>query len=170
MKTQMTVTNGATRKKRLSQGGTRIGFLLLVTFVVGVICGGYAHYRYSTRQVVEVVPVQTQSLSESTLAVLQRLDTPVELRFYAPVARDALPESMAVFAMRVQQLLSEYERAGGDKVRLTVSDPVANATTKAAAGVEGLLPFADNNGGFFYLGITIAQQGRKETIAQLSPE
>ena len=170
MKTQMTGANGGHRKKRLSEGGTRIGFLLLVAFIVGLICGGYALYRYSNRQMVETTTVRVQTLSDATLAVLQRLDAPVELRFYAPSVRDALPEPTAVFAVRVQQLLSEYQRAGGDKVRLIVSDPTANATTKAAAGDEGLLPFSDNNGGVFYLGITIAQSGRKETIAQLSPE
>jgi hypothetical protein len=170
MRTQMTDANDAMRNKRLSRGAARVAVLLLVVFAVGLLGGGYVHYRYSTRKAIAAVPAEAQPLSHATLAVLQRLDAPMEIRFYAPSTFEALPETTVAFAARVQALLSEYERLGGDKIRLAVSDPAANAAAKVAASNDGLLPLADNNGGVFYLGITVAQQGRKETIAQLSPD
>ncbi|HEX5221488.1 MAG TPA: Gldg family protein [Verrucomicrobiae bacterium] len=170
MKTQMTDANDAMRNKRLNRGGARVPVLLLVTFAAGLLAGGYVHYRYSNRQAIAAVPTDTQTLSDATLAVLQRLDAPVEIRFYAPSTFEALPEATVAFAARVQELLSEYERLGGDKIRVAVSDPGANAAAKTSASNDGLLPLADNNGGVFYLGITVAQQGRTETIAQLSAD
>jgi ABC-type uncharacterized transport system len=67
-------------------------------------------------------------------------------------------------------LLSEYERAGDGKIRLGRSDPALKASAKTAAGADGVLPFSGNNGEICYLGITVAQSGRKETLPQLSPE
>lgn len=43
-------------------------------------------------------------------------------------------------------------------------------SAKAAAGADGVLPFAGHNGEVCYLGITVAAGGRKETIPQLSPD
>jgi len=168
MKTQMTRTNRGLSNRRLNRGGTRIVVFLLGAFVLGLIGGGYVHYRYGASRTIQATPAEPQSLSESTLAVLQRLEAPVELRLYAPSSSGGLSEATAAFAGRVHQLVSEYERAGGEKIRLTVSDPATSTLAKGAAGADGLLPIADSNGDVFYLGITIAQAGRKETIPQLS--
>jgi len=165
----MTRTNSAADNKRLSHGEARI-VILLVTFVVGLLGGGYAHYRFWARPAIAATPAETQNLSESTMAVLQRLNAPVEIRLYAPSSSGGLSDSTAAFAARVRQLVSEYERAGGEKIQVTVKDAGASAAAKSAAGADAVLPIADSNGAIFYLGIVITQQARKETIAQLSPE
>ena len=153
-----------------NRGETRIIIIVLAAFVVGLVCGAYWYYRQANRPTPQAPPAEAQRLSETTQAILQRLDSPVEIRFYAPSASGDPSDAMAAFAARVQQLLSEYQRVGGDKIRLTQSDPATSAPAKAAAGVDGLLPLADKNGEVFYLGVAISQRGRKETMAQLSPD
>jgi len=153
-----------------NRGEARIIIIALAALVIGLACGAYWYYRQAQKQIPEAPLSEAQRLSEATQAILQRLDAPVEISLYAPASSGDLSEAMAVFVARVQQLLSEYQRVAGDKIRLTQSDPATSASAKAAAGVDGLLPLADNNGGVFYLGIAISQRGRKETMAQLSPD
>ncbi|MFO1514591.1 MAG: Gldg family protein [Verrucomicrobiota bacterium] len=109
-------------------------------------------------------------LSDSTKTILQRLDSPVDIKFYSPSVPATLPESLAAYLVRVQRLLSAYEQAGAGNIRVIQSDPALESLAKTTAGAEGVLPFAGNNGEICYLGITVAKAGRKETIPQLSPD
>jgi hypothetical protein len=155
-------------KKR---GEARIVLLVLGGFVFGLLCGGYFYYRQTRiKATPEVETMPATFLSDSTMAILQRLNSPVDLKIYSPADPAALPERVGAFDKRVQQLLKEYVRVSDGKIRLVQSDPIADPSAKAAAGAEGVLPFAGNNGEVCYLGITVAQNGRRITIPQLSPE
>jgi hypothetical protein len=112
----------------------------------------------------------TSALSETTRGILQRLDTPIEVRLYAPADTASLPPAHRNFAARVQQLLFQYDQAAGGKLRLTRADPRADAKAKAEAGTLGLLPLSVPGGDVFYLGIAVEYRNRTETLPQLSPE
>lgn len=158
------------RTQSSNHAGARIVVLVVVAFVLGLACGSYFYFRKvkseapPTEQPVGVV------LSDSTRTILQRLDSPVDIRFYSPSDPAALPDSLSAFAARVSQLLSAYEQAGGGNIRLVQSDPSLQSLAKTTAGAEGVLPFSGNNGQVCYLGITVARPDRKETIPQLSPD
>ncbi len=170
----MPTTDSSQAKTGVQSGnhaGARIVILVVVAFSLGLACGGYAFYRHTKS---EVPPASEQPvgvvLSDSTKAILQRLDSPVDLKFYSPSAAAALPDSLSAFADRVRQLLSAYEQAGAGNIRLLPSDPALQSLAKTTAGAEGVLPFSGNNGQVCYLGITIARADHKETIPQLSPD
>lgn len=163
-------TTGLGPAQSSNQAGARIVVLVVVAFVLGLACGGYFYFR----KVKNEMPAAEQPvgivLSDSTRAILQRLDAPVDIRFYSPADPTALPDSLSAFASRVLQLLSAYEQAGGGNVRLVQSDPALQSLAKTTAGAEGVLPFSGNNGQVCYLGITVVKADRKETIPQLSPD
>jgi len=152
------------------RGGARIFVLVTVAFVVGLGVGAYFYYRHVQAERPVSIEAPGVVLSEATQAVLQRLESPVDITLYAPSDLAALPQALSDFAARADQLLAEYERAGQGKIRLNRTDPTSSASAKTAAGAVGILPFAGKDGAICYLGIAIARASQKETIPQLSPD
>src|SRR5262245_31507974 len=58
-------------------------------------------------------------LSESTQTVLNNLKSPVTIRFYAVLDPASTSESLRAFAARTDRLLSEYERAANDNLKVS---------------------------------------------------
>ncbi len=122
---------------------------------------------------VENQPIQEPaplSLSAGTLAVLRGLDSPIEIRFYSPIGQKEIPGSVTAFAERVDQLLSEYERAGQGMVRVLRQNPQLDASAKVNAKSEGIQPFPVGENEFYYLGLTVVHDRQKESISRLSPD
>jgi len=154
-----------------NRAGARIVLLVSVAFILGLASGGYFYYRHTKAAEVPISePTVGTVLSDSTQAILQRLDAPVDIKFYSPSDAAALPETLGAFTARVKLLLTEYERAGAGNIRLRNSDPALEPSAKTAAGADGILPFTGQNGEICYLGITISRGARKETIPQVSPD
>lgn len=160
----------AAGKQSGNRASARIVVLVAVAFVLGLACGGYVYFRKVKSEMPAIEQPADLVLSDSTRTILQRLDSPVDLRFYSPSDLATLPDSLSAFAARASQLLSAYEQAGGGNIRLVQSDPALQSPAKTMAGAEGVLPFSGRNGQVCYLGITVAKGDRKETIPQLSPD
>ncbi len=109
------------------------------------------------------------ALSGATKAVLQHLDSPVEIRFYSMLDASSVPESVQAFAGRVDQLLAQYEQAGGDRVRVVRCKSLSNSSANAAAG-DGIKAFNNDKGDACFLGIAVVCDGQKESLPQLAPE
>jgi hypothetical protein len=109
-------------------------------------------------------------LSASTLAVLKNLNSPIEIRFYAPLGQTDVPDSIAAFAARVDRMLSEYERASGGKLSIVRSNPQLNPADRAKAEADGIRPVSFDETGLYYLGLTVTRDRQKESISGLSPE
>jgi hypothetical protein len=112
---------------------------------------------------------QPVGLSEATLTVLRKLDSVLEMRFYSVLDPANLPDSEMAFADRVNQLLSAYQQAAGDKIKLTRFDSQSNLSQNAARA-DGVQPFNLDKGEPCYLGVALAFNGRKETLPHFSPE
>ena len=108
-------------------------------------------------------------LSESTRAVLSRLDSPLEIRFYALLDPASVPDSVMAFPARVEQLLSAYQQGAGGQIKVISVD--SQSTTNAnAARADGIEAFNSQKGDACYLGLALASKGHKETLPHLSPE
>src|SRR5215213_8120446 len=66
---------------------------------------------------VDVTSDRLNTLSDGTKAILNKLDTPVQLRFFATQGRE-MPVEIKAFAQRVDDLLKEYEKAGKGKIEI----------------------------------------------------
>lgn len=80
-----------------------------------------------------------------------------------------MPESDRAFALRVESLLSAYLREGAGKVKLALHDSGSSFSPDSAAA-DGIKPYNLDKGDACFLGITIGQEGRRETLAQLSAD
>jgi vacuolar-type H+-ATPase subunit H len=109
------------------------------------------------------------ALLEATRAVLQHLDSPVEIRFYTSLDASSVPESVQAFAGRVDQLLAQYEQAGGNRVRVMRCNSSTNFSAKAAQA-DDIRAFNNDKGDACFLGIAVECDGQKQSLPRLAPE
>jgi hypothetical protein len=155
------------------QAGSQISVLLLVVCLLGIAGGAFWFYSASQRSPVGAAGqsrgTPASLLSDSTRAVLGRLESPLEIRFYALLDPATMPDSVTAFAGRVGQLLSAYQQEAGGKIKMTSVTSQSNPNANAALA-DGITVFNLDKGAACYLGITLALSGRKETLPHLSPE
>ncbi len=149
------------------QAGARTILLLGVVFLLGIAVSAVWFSISSNRSPAGGQPAI--QLSESTRAVLSRLDSPLEIRFYALLDPASVPDSVMAFPARVEQLLSAYQQGAGGQIKVTSVN--SQSTTNAnAARAEGIEAFNAQKGDACYLGLALVSKGHKETLPHLSPE
>ncbi len=112
------------------------------------------------------------TLSDGTKEMLSNIQEPVDLRFYYSDSLDEVGAYFSAHAGRVKELLAEYNRLSGGKIRIEYLDPEAFSPEEDLAVAEGVrgLPIS-NEGDLAYFGIS----GRNttddtEVLAYLAPE
>src|ERR1035438_8810734 len=155
------------------QASARTSVLLLVVCLLGIAGGAVWFYSASQRSSAgatgQTSGTPASLLSESTRAVLGRLESPLDIRFYALLDPATVPDSVTAFAGRVGQLLSAYQQEAGGKIKVTSVTSQSNPNASAALA-DGITAYNLDKGEACYLGITLALNGRKETLPHLSPE
>jgi hypothetical protein len=157
---------------RLERAEARVILLVLASLLLGAAIGAYWAYHphpASTHGAEEKSLNETGALSESSKAVLSRLASQVEIRFYSVLDPARSPDSLRAFAGRVDQLLAEFQREANGKLSITHSNSQSYANMKAAQG-DGIKPFDEEKGEPSYLGIAVINKDQKESVPQLSPE
>jgi ABC-type uncharacterized transport system len=150
----------------------RLGLLVFVALLLILAGGALWYWRPNRPRMMEAFEAAAPSgvLSETTIRILAGLDSPIELKLFAPTDVNALPAALGGYVSRVKGLLAEYESAAAGKVRVSKRDPQTDKAAKAAAGAAGIVPFASENGEIVYLGLTVGNGTRVETVAPLAPE
>jgi ABC transporter family protein len=150
----------------------RIVLFVLASFLLGAAAGAFWAYR---PQAAAATDTQNQNasqpggLSESTRAVLSRLSSPVEIRFYAVLDPANSSESVRAFASRIDQLLAAFAREANGKISVTHSNSQAYANVKAASA-DGLKPFNEDKGEPDFLGMVVINKDQRTALPQLSPD
>lgn len=167
-------------RRTREQANTRIiilGIIILVLafFLLGIGASAFWFYRTTKRGKADVGQEangkQAVVLSDGTKAVLQHLDSPVEIRFYALLDPASVPESSQAFAGRVDQLLSAFQDGGNGKIKVVRYNSRSDFNTAAdAAAADGIQAFNREKGNACYFGITAVCQGQKELLPRLAPE
>ena len=169
------VTNSNSFKMNQSaatRAAGRVGLLAFVALLLILAGGGLWYWQSSRPRAVDAVEASAPSgvLSETTTRILAGLDAPIDLRLFAPADVSALPAALGGYVTRVKGLLAEYESVAAGKVRVSQRDPQTDQAAKAAAGAAGIVPFASENGEIVYLGLTVGNGVRVESISPLAPE
>jgi hypothetical protein len=144
---------------------------------VGLLAGSFwlKHKAVAPGKVSVMSPeVQTVAtaggLSAGVREVLQKLNRPVEVRFYGLIQDRHGNEPWLAYAARVSELLQEFERAGAGKLRVTrVTEPPTEAG-RSAALAAGLEPLRMNRNEPDLLGIVVSQQSEKVVLSRLDPQ
>jgi len=141
--------------------------LALACFLLGLAVSAVLFSHLSRRQPSAGAP--PSPLSDTTKAILQRLDSPLEIRFYSLLDTSSVPEATIAFAGRVEQLLAAYQQEAAGKLNLLHNQSRSNSVQNTALA-DGLKPFNLDKGDGCYLGLAVVLDGRKEVLPQLSPE
>ena len=150
-------------------GNARILVLALACLAVGFAGGAFWYHRLAAAHVARVGSGPAIKLSDRTKAVLQRLDSPVEIRFYALLDQENVSNSVHAFAGRVDRLLSEFERAANGRIQVARHRSQEDAHPQAATS-DGLKPLDLDKGETSYLGLIVARNDQMESLPQLAPE
>ncbi len=149
------------------QAHTRISVLIVACFLAGVATG--AVWIYQSRSHAKAIAGSESRLTPATTALLQRLDSPVEIRFYSLLDPATTSDSLRAFAARVDQVLSEYQRDANGRIKVTRYDSYSSSSANAAMS-DGVKPFNMDKGDACFLGITVVHNGHKESLSYLSPD
>ena len=141
-----------------------VAVLLLIAIAVNLIFG-----RVSTR--IDLTEDKIYTLSEGTKAILGKLDTPVQIRYYFSQSAPDLDQGLRTYAQRVEDLLSEYRLHAKGKLEIKKLDPKPDSDSEDSAnldGVEGQM--AQLGGDKIYFGLAISCLDAKVAIPFISPQ
>ena len=160
--------------RRTAQAGRAGGIVLVAVFLLLAAAGSAIWlYHAAHRRAAEVAGApggsQLPALCESTKAVLDRLEAPVAIHFYALLDPATVPESDRAFAGRVGQMLAAYEQQAAGKIKVTTFDSQSNANANDALA-DGITAFNSEKGEACYLGVALVLNGHKETLPRLSSD
>ena len=120
---------------------------------------------------VDLTQEQAYTLSAGTKAILQKLDTPVKIRFYCTQSETATPETVFLkgYARKVEDLLQEYKQIAGKNLIIEKYDPQTDSDAEDSARLDGLEPQQLNQYDRFYLGLCVSLADDRVPIAFLDP-
>ena len=113
------------------------------------------------------------TLSPGTKKILDKLDTPVEIRFYYSRDNSSMPVPLRTYAQEIEDLLSEYQQASHGKIQVVKLDPKPDSDAEDSArldGVQGQTIASNLTGDKIYLGLAVSCLDAKTQISFLSPE
>lgn len=144
-----------------------IGLAIILFFTVNLLA---RNVLSSSR--IDLTSEQVYTLSDSTREVLAAVNEPIDLRYYYSQQLDDAGAYFSAHSGRVRELLTEYQRLSGGKIRVEHLDPEPFSQEEDLAVAEGLrgLPVS-NDGVLAYFGIA----GRNttddtEVMGYLAPE
>jgi ABC-type uncharacterized transport system involved in gliding motility auxiliary subunit len=142
-----------------------IGIVIMFVAMVAVnIIGGVVHSR------IDLTEDNLYTLSPGTKVILEKLDTPVDIRFYVSQENDAMPVQLKNYARQVEDLLEEYEQVAGDKINIQKLDPQPDSDAEDSANMDGLQGQMAGTGNRIYLGLAVGMLDKTEAVPFLSPD
>lgn len=136
-------------------------------FVIIVIINALAS-GMKTR--IDLTAERAYTLSAGTRAILSKLDTPIQIRFYCTRGDTRMPVMLKTYAQRVEDLLGEYRQASKGQIEIQKLDPVPDSEAEDSARLDGIEGQARMDGEPFYLGVSISMLDQKQAVAFLSPD
>src|SRR5258708_4945292 len=120
---------------------------------------------------VDLTKEKAYTLSPGTRAILNKLDTPVKVRFYCTQSENSTPETvyLKTYAKRVEDLLAEYKQAAKGKLTIEKYDPQPDSDAEDSAQWDGIEAQSLPTGERFYLGLAVVMFDEKQTLPFLAP-
>lgn len=122
------------------------------------------------KQRVDLTAEKAYTLSKGTRAILAKLDTPVQVRFYVSQRATEMPVTLKTYAQRIDDLLNEYRQASKGLVEIQRLDPEPDSDAEDSARLDGVQGQPLPDGQRIYLGLSITQLDQKQAIPFLAPD
>ena len=140
-----------------------IGAMVLLLIAINFIAS-----RARTR--VDLTSERAYTLSAGTRAILAKLDTPIQVRFYCTKNATAMPVFLTTYAQRVEDLLGEYRQASKGQIEIQRLNPEPDSDAEDSARLDGVQPQQLQNGERIYLGLSVGMLDQKQAIPFLTPD
>jgi ABC-type uncharacterized transport system involved in gliding motility auxiliary subunit len=137
--------------------------MALILIAINAIAAG-------ARQRIDLTAEKAHTLSPGTRAILAKLDTPVQLRFYCTKNAPAMPVFLTTYAQRVEDLLAEYRQASKGQIEVQRLNPEPDSDAEDSARLDGVEPQQLRSGERVYLGLSVARLDQKQAIPFLTPD
>src|SRR5947209_316726 len=141
-----------------------VGAMFIIVLVANFIFGTF-------KQRIDLTHEKLYTLSDGTRKILKGLDPKdkVEIRFYFSQGEKEMDAALKSYAQHVEDLLAEYKKAAGGKIKIKKLNPKPDTDAEDAAhldGIEGqMLPTGDN----LYFGLAISYADEKVALPALDP-
>ncbi|MBX7156874.1 MAG: Gldg family protein [Verrucomicrobiae bacterium] len=110
------------------------------------------------------------TLSQGTEKILQKIQGPIVIRFYATRKDTAMPVFLKNYADTIENLLLEFQKKSKGKIQVETYDPEPDSDAEDSARIDGVRPQPLQTGSDIYLGISFSALDHKISIPFLSPE
>lgn len=121
------------RRSAFSAGG------IIVLFCIVVLLNGIARYAFGALSF-DLTQEKLYSLTPGSIRILHSIDEPITLQFFFSRTEASRLPALSLYAARVRDLLQEYERRSGGKLRLQVHNPRPDTAEEEWAQKFGLTP------------------------------
>lgn len=148
------------RKRLISIAGLVVVFVIIV--LVNVLAS-LANVRWDATE------DKIFSLSEGTKKILGQISVPVRIKFFYSRTNKNLPNDLKLYARRVRDFLTEYERAAKGKVRVEMFDPRPDTDEEDWAQKYGLRSIQLGTGDRIYCGLVFTAADQEEVIPFVDP-
>lgn len=122
------------------------------------------------RQRIDLTAERAYTLSPGTKAILAKLDTPVQIRFYCTKNTSAMPIALTTYAQRVEDLLGEYRQASKGRIEIQRLNPEPDSDAEDSARLDGVEGQQLRTGEKIYLGLSVGMLDQKQAIPFLAPD
>ena len=122
------------------------------------------------RQRVDLTAERAYTLSPGTRAILAKVDTPVQIRFYCTKNASTMPVFLSTYAPRVEDLLGEYRQASKGKIDVQRLNPAPDSDAEDSARLDGVEGQQLRTGEKVYLGLSVAMLDQKQALSFLAPD
>ena len=118
---------------------------------------------------VDLTADRAYSLSDGTRAILKKLDTPVQIRFYC-TRNENMPPQLKLFAQGIEDVLHEYRQASHGQIEIQKLNPEPDSDAEDSANLDGVEGQMLPTGEKLFLGISVSMLDQKETLPFLDPQ
>ncbi len=140
----------------------------VAALVVILIAANFLLGSFNAR--VDLTQGSVYTLSQGTKSILGKLEAPVKIRLYFSQSSSTVPVGLKTFAKRVEDLLREFERAGGGKVVIEKLNPEPDSEAEDSAALDGIEGQLTNTQEKFYLGLAVSFLDQKAALPVLAPD
>src|SRR6187397_1980265 len=116
------------------------------------------------KQRIDLTAERAYTLSKGPRNIVEKLDTPVQIRFYCRRGENNMPVFLKTYAQRVEDLLGEFHQVSKGKIEIQKLDPQPDSDAEDSAKLDGIEGQMIQTGEQVYLGLSVSMLDQKEAI------
>jgi len=144
--------------------------LMLLSLIIVFLGGNELAGRWFGSARLDLTQDGLYRLSNGSIAVMNRLEEPVEWRFYYSRAQAAQYPAVRAYATRVREFLKAYSDQSGGRIRVTEIDPEPFSPDEDEALAAGLSPMPTDGGDNLFFGLVARNSVDERAVIPLFRE